>query len=351
MSRRAARPKTAEPGGDEFLDVVANLVGILIILVMVIGAGARSAAMALAKKEIAPEASAAPTEPAPEIAEWNAELATAQSTNRSLQAAAHDVEQRIEEEKRALALREQERGQVQLLVNVAEERLNEHRTDLSSAEQEQYDLQAKLVSVQRELQQLDQAKRVAGEQPPPKVLEHFPTPMAKTVFGTELHFRLHNGLIAFVPWDELVERLKADAPNRVHRLRDTDRVEETLPPMGGFVLKYALKKTSGVVRTGGGMATQTKIELDRFVLIPVREPMGEPVREALANPQSDLLGRLNALGPRRATLTVWVYPESFEDFRILKSEMFKRGFLTAARPLPTGMPIGGSPDGSRSTAE
>ena len=41
--RRTRRPQTEAPGQDSFLDVVANLVGILIILVMVVGARAKDA--------------------------------------------------------------------------------------------------------------------------------------------------------------------------------------------------------------------------------------------------------------------------------------------------------------------
>ncbi len=55
--------------------------------------------------------------------------------------------------------------------------------------------------------------------------------------------------------------------------------------------------------------------------------------------------------PDRTTVTVWVYPDSFNQFRTLKAELFRRRFLTAGRPLPEGHPIGGSPDGSRSASQ
>ncbi len=44
MRRRTkARHSPSEPGQDSFLDIVANLVGILIILVMIVGAQAKDA--------------------------------------------------------------------------------------------------------------------------------------------------------------------------------------------------------------------------------------------------------------------------------------------------------------------
>jgi hypothetical protein len=45
------------------------------------------------------------------------------------------------------------------------------------------------------------------------------------------------------------------------------------------------------------------------------------------------------------------YPESFGDFRTLKKALFDLGYTTAARPLPPGILIGGSPNGSRSAAQ
>jgi hypothetical protein len=60
---------------------------------------------------------------------------------------------------------------------------------------------------------------------------------------------------------------------------------------------------------------------------------------------------LSQFEPNRTTVTVWVYPDSFNEFRQLKADLFQRGYATAGRPMPEGHPIGGSPDGSRSAAE
>src|SRR3954470_24073574 len=151
MSRRFQRPKPEEPGGDSFLDVVANLVGILIILVMVIGAGTRSAAMALAKKTEGPTTTAVDTTALDEQVLKAAEEAD------GMQAASREVEERIAREAMMLQLREQERNQVQTLVNVAEQRLAEHRNELSGADREKYDIQAQLVSAKGELEKLNAA--------------------------------------------------------------------------------------------------------------------------------------------------------------------------------------------------
>jgi hypothetical protein len=98
------------------------------------------------------------------------------------------------------------------------------------------------------------------------------------------------------------------------------------------------------------MAVQQRVELDRFTLVPIRDDLGEPLQQAMSE-GSEFRDLLKRLDPDRTTVTVWVYPDSFDQFRTLKAELFRRGFLTAGRPLPEGHPIGGSPDGSRSVSQ
>ena len=86
------------------------------------------------------------------------------------------------------------------------------------------------------------------------------------------------------------------------------------------------------------------------MLLPVSDDMGQPLTDALRD-GSDFLERLSGHDPNRTTVTVWVYPDSFNEFRALKAELFRRGYLAAGRPMPDGHPIGGSPDGSRSAAQ
>ena len=50
-------------------------------------------------------------------------------------------------------------------------------------------------------------------------------------------------------------------------------------------------------------------------------------------------------------MTLWVYPDSFTLFRKLREDLQARGYLVAARPLPDGMAIRGSPAGSLSAGQ
>jgi hypothetical protein len=339
VRRRAADNQAEAPGQDSFLDVVCNLVGILIVLVMLIAAQAKRGLIA---QETARQTPAAPSSSADEAS-------AAEETAVAVENSILDLQNRIQRQNLEVALRPQERDQVQLLVTVAEQRLSEHRSQLSGTDQVRYDLEEQLAAAKRELERLDLAARTP-QQRPPEVIEHLPTPMARTVFGTEVHFRLQGGRLAYVPWHEIVEQMKADAPQHVQKLRTSPRVELSLPVNGGFAAKYILRRAEVQMQTKVGVATQGLVELEKLWLIDAEPNLGQPLAAALA-PNSEFRSRLAANKPQQTTVTVWVYPDSFDDFHTLKAELFKLGYLTAARPMPATHPIGGSPDGSRSSAE
>jgi hypothetical protein len=46
-----------------------------------------------------------------------------------------------------------------------------------------------------------------------------------------------------------------------------------------------------------------------------------------------------------------VYPDGFDAFRQIRQDLYRRGYVIAARPLPPGSPISGSPDGTKSAAQ
>jgi hypothetical protein len=334
------RPQAEAPGQDSFLDVVANLVGILIILVMIVAAQAKRGFVA---REFPAEIPAAVEEPMPDVA---AATAAANEVEQGLV----EINRNLQAHKQELAIKAAERAKLQLLVTIAEQRLNEHRDQLTAEDQQRFDLQTQLTQSAQELQQLEIERMTLDQARPGNVIPHLPTPMAKTVFGTEIHFRLLGGRIAYLPWDEMIEAMKADLPRQAPKLADTPRAEFSLPVMSGFGGKYILRRFDVDVQTKIAVARQTRVGLERFFFVQVDDPIGETIEQAL-RPGSQFRSRLSAPQAKGATVTLWVYPDSFEDFRTVKQELFKMGFLTAGRPLPAGHPIGGSPDGTRSSAE
>lgn len=344
MTRKRKLNQAEAPGQDSFLDIVANLVGILIILVIVIGVRAKDAML-----EAAPVADAEVAHP--DFAKLEQAADTAQASANSVESDILQLEAKIQRQDLEIAYRRRERDKIQMLVAQAEEAIAQRRDELSASEQERFDAQRTLLAARDELKTVQVSlQAVQNSAAPVTVIEHLPTPMAKTVFGKELHFRLHNGKIAFVPWDELVARLQEEAPQRIARLRSQPELTETLGPVGGYWMKYTLKRVEYRSATQMGVAVQRGVELDRFILIPENEQMGEPLAEAL-QPGSRFHSLLAENQPEATTITVWTYPDSFDEFRELKRVLFQRKYLTASRPLGFDTPIGGSPRGTRSSAQ
>jgi hypothetical protein len=338
MSRRARNDAEA-PGQDSFLDVVANLVGVLIILVMVVGTQARHAMVAAAS------APAEAEQPAlPDVGSAAKQVIDAENGIREMQALSkrEDLE---------VAFRRRERDQLQLIVAAGEQELDAAKNKLSTEDRADFDINSRTSLVFKELADLDDALAGLSEnEKPVEVVKHYPTPMAKTVFGKELHFRLQDGRLTYVPFEEFVARLKEDAPRQVARLKDQDSITEFVGPIQGFRMRYTLVRETVAVPVNGGVAKGERAALDQFILLPLADDLGEPVEHALAE-NSDFRTTVAQFNPRQYTVTLWVYPNSFQHFRPVRDALLKLGFITAGRPMPDGHPIGGSPDGSRSAAQ
>jgi hypothetical protein len=341
MSRRPRNDAEA-PGQDSFLDVVANLVGVLIILVMVVGTQAKGAIDAVAASA---QANTAESPPAlPDVAAAAKAVATVE----------HDIlnlQQKSQREDFEVAFRRQERDQLQLLVSAATDQIEHAKNKLSQKDRANFEVSTKIKEAFKELSDLEDALAGLSEnEKPVEVVKHYPTPMAKTVFGKELHFRLEGGRLTYVPFDEFVARLKADAPKQAYKLKETDRITESIGPLSGFRMRYTLKREVVSVPVSGGTAKGERVSLEQFILLPVSETLGEPVATALGE-ESQFRSLLREYNPKLYTVTLWVYPDSFQHFRPVRDALLKQGYVTAGRPMPEGHPIGGSPEGSRSAAQ
>lgn len=338
MRRRRHNDDDA-PGQDSFLDVVANLVGILIILVMVVGVQTKEAYLDAAPRPAEPEGKSAD------------EVAVAQGAADALQANIHNIAAKIQRHNLELSYRQRERDKILVVLTAAERALQEEKQSLTDQQRAQLELHAEADDLRQQMALLEQARNVAENATAgTSVIEHLPTPMAKTVFGKELHFRLMSGRLTPLPWDDLVEKLKEEAGNQIWKLKDSPSITEEAGPVGGFRIRYTLVRTETPIQTKAGLRVEQRVELDHFRLIPVTDALGEPVERSL-QAGSQLHSLLAAANPKDTTVTIWVYPDSFDQFRLLKTEIFKQGFLTAARPMPEGELIGGSPRGSRSASQ
>ena len=73
-----------------------------------------------------------------------------------------------------------------------------------------------------------------------------------------------------------------------------------------------------------------------------RQPMASTF-ESSRSPSSNYGRAIRQLSPGRDTITMWIYPDGFPLYRKLRDDLHARGFMVAARPLPEGTSIRGSP--------
>ncbi|MBX7165572.1 MAG: hypothetical protein K1X74_04420 [Pirellulales bacterium] len=324
-------------GSDSFTDVVTNMVAILIILVLVVG---------MRIKQGAAVDGDPPALPA-DVEELKLKISAL--TADALRQAGEVDRLRV-----SIVARGQERDRLAQVAALKRRDLDARRAQLDAETRQSFDGQRALASLEQQIQQveaeLSQSQQVTRQT---VKIVCYPTPISKVVEGTEGHFQLKANRIIAIPLDRLVERLKEDAREQVWKLRDRDSVTEVLGPLGGFRLRYTIVRRDlqprampgGAVATGGSV-----VQLDEWTLIPTSGQLGETLDEALAS-GSEFRAALGQYDPKKTTITLWTYPDSFAEFRALKEQLHLAGYLVAGRPLPDGVPISGSPDGSKSSAQ
>ena len=149
-------------------------------------------------------------------------------------------------------------------------------------------------------------------------------------------------MIAYAPVEELILLFKDDALRAIRAQKNRNTIKGTVGPVKNFRLEYKIaRKSEGPYRVS--------YELVKWEIVPLSE-QGEKVSEAITSPSlfwSNLAGHPSL----SSTITIWTYPDSFDDFRSLKSELYNKGYAVAARPLPESAFISGSPQGTISAAQ
>jgi len=317
---RAARRNADAPGHDSFLDIVANMVGILIILVMVVGVRVKNAPVVTAI--------AAETEPD------DSELITDLGTERSLRGDIANVQQQVRVMVFRAAAQQQRRDALGVALAAAEEAIESRRQELGAKAQRDFDLQRQLSELQLYLEQLRQQQvHFEAQKSAPTVVESYPTPISRTVDEYEVHFQLRAGRVARVPLKELRELAIVDARIKANQMSGSPEIAGTLGPEAGFHVRYRCSR-----------------QYESYEFIPVSRDLGETLDEALAE-GSAFRRALASFHPDRSTLTIWTYPDSFAAYRRLKKEAYLLGYPTAARLLQHGELIGASSHGNKSVAQ
>ncbi|MDR2117404.1 MAG: hypothetical protein LBP87_13590 [Planctomycetaceae bacterium] len=349
--------ETIEIGGqDSFLDLVSNVVGILLILLMIAGIRAQNS----------PPENETINSPVT-IADHEADhkiLTDIQENYETLQekeivaAKLYEDVNSIREQMEILDehIRTQAMQHAQLfdmmtsaravIETVAEEKDQETK--------EKIEYQRQLQEIETKLEQINKTKQwLQSNRPQSTVIENIPTPIGKFVNEKEreAHFRLLGGNIVYVPFLELFEKMKLEIAQNQNQYFKQKMSENKIGPLDHFYLEYMLATHDVPMQDVYGTGIGKSLQLEYAEMVPVREPLGEPLKNALHSPDSELKRRLKIYRQDIYTITVWVYPDSFEEFIELKKFLYAQGYRVAARPLEFGIPISGSPRGSKSAAQ
>ena len=324
---------------DSFLDIVASVVSVLIIMVMVTGLKIKHTPVdvpltAEAKQDFD-------------------DLRTDAASEETLRGEVLKVADEAKHVEQETAFWAGQRDRLALAVTAVEHRLQGERQQIDQQSQQDSDLVARLTVARTRLDEIEHQRHAVESAPAQAVrLESYPTPLSKTVDGREVHFQLRNGRITWVPLEELIELAVSDAKRKVHKLGDrTPQYHDTVGPQDGFRGTYTIElheMTAEESHTTG--RSGIFVRLKRFVLEQTVDDLGEPVDQALGSGSQFHLV-LSQRKLRDSTVTVWVYPDSFDAFRKIKKDLYQLGFPVAARPMPEGAPIAASAEGTKSTAE
>ncbi len=353
MYRRRRRTREIPFSFDSFLDIVANVVGIIIRLILVVWVGARSYG-ALQPLPVTPPTTTSSAEPAlppdplsKELDVHRRELAAAQERLLAQLRLLQDAEGRQTQVRTDLAFLDQR-----------ERQLADERSGLTnSAAGFTLALRQKALTVaelHERSKKLADELRALEQSPPPKKALRYHTPVSRPLTSEELLFECSDNRITFIDIGALLGEVRQDLEDKGKELRTQWRTTGSAGPAGAFRMRYTLERERAVLDPVGADAAPAssgfRFGLSDWVLEPVSRPRGETADAAL-RAGSEFRQIADGIDPRQTAVTFWVYPDSFAIFRRLRDYLYERDVTVAGRPLPPGVPIASSRRGSVSRGQ
>jgi hypothetical protein len=321
----------SDAGQDSFLDVVTNIVGILIILVMVIGGRAQQIVLT-------------PPEPVADTGPLEKEVRTLAETVASTESEIDELQTQARTVATAAAFAADARLQLTTAVSAAKAALERRKQEGEAAHIAAAETRSRRQSLEEEITRVKQDTELLAHAPATtqEVLA-YPTPIGRTVNGEEMHFRLAGGRIAYIPLEELFQLAKNHTQRHSGPITELASRIETVGPEQGFKLDYVIEAKIDQARG------QVLIRSREWVVRAVDEAYGETMDEALAS--GSRFRRVLSGAKPETTITLWCYPDSFAAYRQVREELHRLDIPTAGRPMPEGAPIGGSTEGSKSVVQ
>jgi hypothetical protein len=346
--RRRRPPQEIGFSFDSFLDVVANVVGIIIRLILVVWVGAR-AYTAMQPLPTPPAATATaeaagPHEPLQdEVARQRQELA--------------DVQARLLQQVRSFQqyqdLQTQARRELTAVTAQRQEREGAKANSARSPEEHVGSVALTLEEVRQRCQRLTEQIQQLEKLPPVKQTLRYQTPVSRPVKSEELFFECRGGRVTFIDIAAFMTEVRRGLEEKTKQLRSQWEVSDVAGPVGAFQLHYTVERERGLL-DGGGLGPDAqgsfRAGLSGWQLEPLSGLRGETEEQAF-KPGSDFRQIADVLDPQQHTVTFWVYPDSFALYRRLRDYLYEKDIVVAGRPLPDGSPISASRNGSASRGQ
>jgi hypothetical protein len=355
--RRASREKILF-SFDSFLDVVANVNGIIIRLILVAFVGARAyhSSMTFVSEPLPADLFAVEA-PLPPKAGDDPLAIVLEKQRLQLTRLRADLAKKAAQADEAASNAKAVDAQLAALAQMKNTLAKQTSELAASADQEIRATQTVALSLE-ELAKRGQALKLAIAQMeavgrPRKELRYH-TPVSKTVTSDELFFECKAGRVTYLDLPGMVRDIEDVIKEKEELLRERFSVEDVTRPSGAFRLRYTIVRRKSVGESLGetnrpGDRVYFAYGLGRFTVEPIAALRGETLEQAL-RPTSEFRQSVDALDAQ-TVVTFWVYPDSFALFRTLRDYLYERGVEVAGRPLPENEAITGSPTGSRSRGQ
>jgi hypothetical protein len=355
MFRRRRRHREIPFSFDSFLDVVANVVGIIIRLILVAWVGARSynSVQELLKEKRAQAAAALPSSlPADplelELTLHRKELADAQARLLEQLRQLGDVKGQHQQKQLQLT------GLLNRRQGIEKENASLERI-LAGRKANQETQALTLAEINPRRQRLIEEIQALEKQPPLRHTLHYRTPVSRPVLAEELMFECRGSRTAFVDLAGMVQEIKLGMESKSQLLRTQWQVADVTRPIGAFRLRYTIERHRGTMDALTSSSSPAgdsgfSYGLGEWQVEAIAAVRGETASEALA-PHSQFRQIVDVLDPQQAVVTFWIYPDSFTLFRQLRDYLYDHELEVAGRPLPEGIPISGSRHGTVSRGQ
>lgn len=216
---------------------------------------------------------------------------------------------------------------------LAEEDLNRRRSLLVATEfdAEYKALRKQLVEVNQTFEELRTAER------PVEDFELRINPVGRRSRGEEIMFRIENDRVVLLPAAELFGKAERQSGALTPLTRASDIESGSVGPFNGVVLDYESRVVAGMAPGSSGSATYVLQKLMRGTLRVTRHVPTEDWNTAIQ--EQGMVSRRMLAAPRNAFARLFVTPDSFEAARRVATFIRTLGHGVATMPIEPGTDI------------